>query len=82
VRVPSVEEEDARRSHRERQRLIRERTGHINRIKGLLFAQGIRDIKPKLRRTRIDFAALETGKVIRCQIGCVVNSNANTLASP
>ena len=56
VRVPSVEEEDARRSHRERQRLVRERTGHINRIKGLLFAQGIRDIKPKLRRTRIDFA--------------------------
>lgn len=62
VRVPSVEEEDARRSHRERQRLIRERTAHINRIKGLLFAQGIRDIKPKLRRTRIDFAALTTAE--------------------
>lgn len=62
VRVLSVEEEDARRSHRERQRLVRERTGHINRIKGLLFAQGIRDIKPKLRRTRIDFTALETGE--------------------
>jgi len=62
VRIPSVEEEDARRSHRERQRLIRERTGHINRIKGLLFAQGIRDIKPNLRRTRIDFAALETAE--------------------
>jgi transposase len=62
VRVPSVEEEDARRSHRERQRLVRERTGHINRIKGLLFAQGIRDINPKLRRTRIDFAALETAE--------------------
>src|SRR5271169_402896 len=62
VRVPSVEEEDARRSHRERQRLVRERTGHINRIKGLLFAQGIRDIKPKLRRTRIDFASLETAE--------------------
>jgi transposase len=62
VRVPSIEEEDARRSHRERQRLVRERTGHINRIKGLLFAQGIRDIKPKLRRTRINFAALETAE--------------------
>jgi hypothetical protein len=35
-RVPTVEEEDARCSHRERQRLIRERTAHINRIKGLL----------------------------------------------
>ena len=54
VRVPSVAEEDARRSHRERQRLVRERTGHVNRIKGLLFAQGIRGVDPKLRRTRID----------------------------
>src|ERR1700726_892032 len=62
VRVPSVEEEDARRSHRERQRLVRERTGHINRIKGLLFAQGIRGSEPKLRRTRIDFAALKTAE--------------------
>src|SRR6201982_4177494 len=62
VRVPSVEEEDARRSHRERQRLVRERTGHINRIKGLLFAQGIRGIEPKRRRTRIDFGKLTTAE--------------------
>jgi transposase len=40
VRVPSVDEEDLRRSHRERDRLVRERTAHINRIKGLLFGQG------------------------------------------
>jgi transposase len=62
VRVPTVEEEDARRSHRERQRLVRERTGHINRIKGLLFAQGIRGIEPKRRRTRIDFGKLATAE--------------------
>ena len=62
VRVPSIEEEDARRSHRERQRLVRERTGHINRIKGLLFGQGIRCVEPKLRRTRIDFSALVTAE--------------------
>jgi len=62
VRAPSVEEEDARRPHRERQRLIRERTGHINRIKGLLFAQGIRGIEPKRRLARIDFAALRTAE--------------------
>jgi transposase len=62
VRVPTIEEEDARHSHRERQRLIRERTGHINRIKGLLFAQGIRGIKPKLQRTRINFGALTTAE--------------------
>jgi transposase len=62
VRVPSVEEEDARRPHRERQRLVRERTGHINRIKGLFFVQGVRGIEPKLRRTHIDFAALITAE--------------------
>ena len=44
VVIPSVEEEDLRRTHRERNRVVRERTAHINRIKGLLFAQGIRGI--------------------------------------
>ena len=52
VVIPSVEEEDLRRSHRERDRLIRERTAHINRIKGLLFGQGIRGINVKSRSTR------------------------------
>ena len=47
VCVPSIDQEDLRRSHRERSRLVRERTAHINRIKGLLFAQGIRDVKVK-----------------------------------
>jgi transposase len=50
VRIPSIDEEDLRRSHRERSRLVRERTAHINRIKGLLFAQGIRDINVKSRK--------------------------------
>ncbi len=45
VVIPSAEEEDLRRSHRERARLVGERTAHINRIKGLLFGQGIRGIK-------------------------------------
>jgi transposase len=62
VRVPTREEEDARRPHRERQRLVRERTAHINRIKGLLFAQGIRGIEPKLRSSRIDFSVLRTAE--------------------
>ena len=42
VRVPTVEEEDARRLHRERQRLVRERGGHSARIKSLLVLHGIR----------------------------------------
>ena len=47
VVIPSVEEEDLRRSRRELDRLVRERTAHINRIKGLLFGQGIRSINVK-----------------------------------
>lgn len=46
VRVPSVEEEDERRHTRERKRLISERVAHSNRIKGLLFGQGVRDLSP------------------------------------
>ncbi len=49
VVIPSVEEEDLRRCHRKLDRLIRERTAHINRIKGLLFGQGIRGINVKSR---------------------------------
>jgi len=51
VRVPTVEREDARRTHRERQRLIAERVQHVNRVKGLLSGQGIYDYQP-LRRDR------------------------------
>ena len=42
VHVPSCEDEDARQLHRELETLTTEKTEHINRIKGLLFAQGIR----------------------------------------
>jgi transposase len=42
VRVPSEQEEDERRVNRELERLKKERTGHINRIKAMLMAQGIR----------------------------------------
>jgi transposase len=51
VQVPSVAREDARRTHRERQRLVVERVQHVNRIKGLLATQGIHDYQP-LRRDR------------------------------
>lgn len=46
VRVPSVEQEDAKRLHRERTRLRREKNQHVNRIKGLLATQGIYDFDP------------------------------------
>jgi len=46
VRVPSVAEEDARRLHRERDRLVLERVQHVNRIKGLCALHGIYDYHP------------------------------------
>jgi error-prone DNA polymerase len=41
VRVPAPEEEDRRRISRERKALTTERVRHVNRIKGLLFGQGV-----------------------------------------
>ncbi len=41
VVVPTVEDEDARHFHRERNTLKKERTAHINRMKGLLKLHGI-----------------------------------------
>jgi transposase len=49
VRVPSIAEEDDRRLHRERGRLLNERNQHVNRIKGLLAIQGIYGFEPMHR---------------------------------
>ncbi|MBV8262793.1 MAG: IS110 family transposase [Candidatus Eremiobacteraeota bacterium] len=61
VRVPSVEDEDRKRRTRERERLIKERTAHTNRIKGLLHGQGIRDVNPMHRAFIARLADLRTG---------------------
>jgi transposase len=61
VVAPSPEEEDRRRLCRERQTLIAERIVHVNRIKGLLFAQGISDYAPLRRDRRKRLAGLSTG---------------------
>src|SRR5271163_60991 len=53
VKAPTPEEEDRRRLSRERKTLIAERVEHVNRIKGLLFCQGVSDYEP-LRRDRRD----------------------------
>jgi transposase len=42
VRVPTAEQEDARRAHRELGRLGQECTAHINRIRGLLVTHNLR----------------------------------------
>jgi transposase len=61
VVAPSVEAEDERRLTRERETLIRERVSHVNRIKGLLFAQGVSDYEPLLRNRRKRLLDLRTG---------------------
>ena len=61
VHVPSVEDEDCRRDTRERERLLKERTAHTNRIKGLLHGQGIRDAQPRKPGFIGSLASLRTG---------------------
>ena len=60
VRVPTVEDEDAKRPHREREHLVHEKLRVENRIEALLFTQGIRG-RPSLRSWERDMAELRTG---------------------
>jgi transposase len=60
VRVPTPDEEDAKRPHRERQYLTQERLRIENRIEALLFTQGIRG-RPSLRTWERDLDAMRTG---------------------
>jgi transposase len=57
VRAPSPEEEDRRRLCRER----KTRVAHVNRIKGLLFAQGIANYEPLRGDRRPRLEAVRTG---------------------
>ena len=61
VHLPSPEQEDARRPSRERDRLIGERTAHVNRIKGLLHCQGVRDLQPRRKGFLEQLAQVRTG---------------------
>lgn len=61
VAAPSPEEEDGRRICRERATLIAERIEHVNRIKGLLFSQGISDYAPLRGDRRARLEVLRTG---------------------
>ncbi|HYZ34351.1 MAG TPA: IS110 family transposase [Crenalkalicoccus sp.] len=60
VRVPTPEEEDAKRMHREREHLVQERLRLENRIEALLFTQGVRE-RPSLRSWERDLDAARTG---------------------
>ena len=60
VRVPSVEEEDRKRLHRERRRLVKERTSLTNSIKGLLSLHGVFDLRPRSKNFEAKFAKVRT----------------------
>jgi transposase len=61
VRAPTPAEEDRRRLCRECKVLIAERVRHVNRIKGLLFAQGVSEYELLRRDRRECLAGLVTG---------------------
>ena len=61
VRAPTPEDEDRRRLCRERKTLTNERVQHVNRIKGLLFCQGISGYEPLRRNRRQRLDELKTG---------------------
>lgn len=50
VAIPTIQEEDARRPNREREKLVGDRTRVINRIKATLIRFGIRTFTPTLRK--------------------------------
>jgi transposase len=58
---PSPSEEDRRRVSRERAMLLRERIRHTNRIRGLLFGQGITSYNPLHKNRRESLEGLRTG---------------------
>ena len=45
LRIPTQAEEDARRAHRERERLVKERCAHVGRMKSLLVLHNLRPKK-------------------------------------
>jgi transposase len=61
VRAPTPEDEDSRRLCRERKTLTIERVQHVNRLKGLLFSQGVSDYEPLQRNRRQRLDELRTG---------------------
>jgi transposase len=80
VRVPSVEEEDARHLHRELERLKRERLAHRVRMQSLLVTQGI---KLKIKRglgLRLDGLTLWDGRALPRELKAELERERERLA--
>ena len=60
VAIPTIEQEDAKRPHREREQLVGKRTGIINRAKAISIRHGIRGFNPNLRNAVDRLSSLRT----------------------
>jgi len=58
--IPTLAEEDAKRPNRQRERLVRERTRIVNRMKSCLVRFGVRNFKPTLRKAPEQLETLHT----------------------
>lgn len=81
VKAPNPEDEDRRRICRERKVLIAERVRHVNRIKGLLFAQGVSGYQPlrKDRRKRLEELQTGDGRGLPTHIKSQINRELDRL---
>ena len=81
VRAPTPDAEDRRRISRERKTLTAERVQHVNRIKGLLFAQGIGTYEPlhRDRRTRLDALATGDGRPLPVHLKAQISRELDRL---
>jgi transposase len=79
VRVPSEEEEDARRPHRELERLKKEKTQHRVRIVSLLATQGRRPRKLKAFLADLDTATIWDGSPLPRELRAEIKREADRL---
>jgi transposase len=61
-KIPTPEEEDAKRPNRERENLVGERTSIVNRMKSTLARLGLRGFKPTLRKAAERLDRLRTAE--------------------
>ena len=79
VRVPSEAEEDARRSHRELERLKKEKTQHRVRIVSLLATQGVRPRQLKAFLANLDTATIWDGSLLPPELKLEIKREAERL---
>ena len=80
VRVPSVEDEDARHLHRELERLKRERLAHRLRMQSLLVTQGIKVMTKSALRLRLGSLTLWDGRSLPLELKAELEREIERLA--